>query len=248
MRLDKRLLVVVGVAAALTGPENLMADGKGGHRGNHGGKRCTEECAWSTGVHTDRASWVMVFSLDDEGRLFKSTRGRTGEFVTRDVPLSDVFAACNPGCADAFCEWQIVVRSEVPFVAPAGSNRDPLFHVGRRGWKQGDSRRLCRMLGLRPERTRVTVHRVEPRGQRSCRHEWDSFTARVWADVSAGGRVYIDGSYQGQGPAVLLSVAAGPRRLTVVSDSGHKYSGWVSFPLTPYPCGPACDTPARACR
>lgn len=235
MRLHQRSTLVVGALLMLATPQLLMA-GHDGYGKDH--RRVEErgrEAVWFGGMRVERPSWVMVFGVDLDGRLEFQTASRTGVFISLDLPAATVYDQVGWGQQSPDCAWQLVVISDVPFALPRRLARQEGFYVDRSGhWSAQNSRKLSRLLGLRPEAMRVSLCPVARPRVQAYFHEGGVFSAQLQAGLLCGGQVYVDGRFIGRGSAVLLGVAPGRRRLTVVTDDGRKCSQWVSFPCPPF--------------
>lgn len=240
----KNHFIKVALAAAVIGLPGLSAADE--HYGCYGycsHSACVQpEPAYRGGLIVERPAWVMVFSLDFDGRLTLLTRGRTGVYVSQRSGQSDVL--CGSSGPQAGSRYDIVVYSDAPFALPRGFARAHKFRVDKRGWHEEHSRRLCRSLGVRPETVRVVVHAQRGWSRPACNH--GAFVgAGLWAAITAGGRVYVDGGFRGRGVEAMFSVPPGRKRVSVVTDSGHKYSEWVAFPVSR--CEHFTLEPFRAC-
>jgi hypothetical protein len=235
MRLHQRSTLVVGALLMLATPQMLLA-GHNGHGKDHrrAEERRGREAVWFGGMRVERPSWVMVFGVDVEGRLQLQTESRTGVFVSLDLPSATVYDQVGWGQQGPECAWQLVVISDVPFALPRQFARQEGFRIDRSGhWSALDSRKLSRLLGLRPEAMHVSLCPVVRPGFQAYLYEGGVFSAQVQAGLLCGGQVYIDGRFLGRGAGVLVGVTPGRRRLTVVTEDGRKCSQWVSFPCRP---------------
>jgi hypothetical protein len=217
------MLTLTGLWLALWTPAGVIA-----------GEECDREI-YGHLARADRPAWVMVFSLDEHGELVLETRGRTGVYVSRELPVVEEcrMARCDrEGGARGF---SIMVTSNRPFALPHGFARHQVFRVTPHApWRNEHTRRLCQLLGVPVGSVRVTVHswsRLEAPGcghavcARSCTHAgWP------WVGLAKGDRVYVDGGFVGCGVSALFAVSAGPHRVTVVTERGRKDTRWVSFP------------------
>lgn len=242
MRWNRNLVLALGASFVLIQPATASADEHHKRREGHGDRRYKyQEPACQVDYHVERPSWVMVFSLGHDGRLDLLSSGRTGTYVSPHSRYSGV--SCDPGHHSSSCRFEIVVYSDAPFALPPGFARQHRFRVDKHGWDEAHSRKLCRMIGVRPERVRVVVHRTEVRSLPVCDHVPSLLGAQLWAGITSGGRVYVDGAFRGSGVEALLSVEPGRRRISVVTTSGHKYSDWVAFPVSA--CEPYCYEQTR---
>lgn len=226
MRKTTELMLTAGIAATFALAPTAYAEPRWEDHDDH------RHDQGMGGLACEQPSWVMVFSLGRDGRLLPQTQGRTGVFVTSELSDEGLFARMNYGRQTPDCEWQIVVRSERPFAMRHGFRCDDEFRLDGRGQlRREHARRLCRLLGVRPKDVQITVYPVRVHRERNCRYCEIGFSSQLWAGISSGGGVYVDGGFRGRGFEVLARLAPGRHRVTVVTDSGHKYSDWVAFPL-----------------
>jgi hypothetical protein len=193
----------------------------------------------------DRAQWVMVFSLNECGQLVLESRGRSANYVAAGSIHPD--GLCLADLDRGRTGYRIVVTSDRPFCVPPGFARRQAFRTPAH-WSAGHSRRLCRLLGVRPGIVRVTAYAGEPAWPHH-RHADDGVPCVhrgwPWTGVEHSDRVFVDGVFAGHGFAALVRIAAGGHRVTVVSAQGRKVTRWVSFPASS--CGTACRI-ELACR
>lgn len=197
---------------------------------------CEAEACYA---QAERPQWVMEFALDDCGQLVLASRGRSAEYIAvggRHHHKSVKHGQAKRGARG----YNIVVVSEEPFVLPRHFGRHQTFVVGSK-WKGDDTRRLCRLMGVRPGVVRVTVTACEPEyfeSRRDVRVGYCPHDAWPWAGLERADKVYVDGSFRGAGFAALLDVSGGGHRVTVVTGGGRKLTRWVSFPTSD--CGSSC--------
>lgn len=222
-------MMAAGAALCLAAPGTLRANGL-----------CPGEVCV---VRSSGPQWVMVFALDDCGALVQVSRGRSAEYVPATRGRHD---ACVAPGRPTVAGLQIVVASDRPFCLPRDFDLHA-FHAGH-AWNSGHTRRLCRLLEIRPASVRVSVHKVgrpihAPCAYRTCTGPC-GHRVWPWSEVEREDRVYIDGGFAGLGLSALLHVASGPHRVTVVTHLGRKTTRWVTFPSRGHEI---CER-ERACR
>jgi hypothetical protein len=177
-------------------------------------------------VQVEEPTWVMVFTVSEDGCLRLCTSDRRATWIGPNCALSACLTgpACCPEGLPA-CGL-VVVSSPTPFALPRYGKALPQLDCADGRVRPEDTRRLCRMLDLRPDGAWVTVHRLN-------RHPvapFDGCPASLSACLGPNGRVFVDGRFRGLGVTALFGVEPGRRRVTVVSASGRKQSFWVVFP------------------
>jgi len=228
----KRIVLTLGLTGLLcaAGPSAVRAD-----------HFCDADVCF---VRADRPQWVMVFSVTGGGDLTLERGGRSAVFVGAGSSHRDCFASGGRRMHGG--GYHVVVTSDRPFGLPRNFARSQSFQV-RSQWGSQHTKRLCRLLGVRPGSVHVAAFAFEPEFRRRrdqhttvCGH-----SAWPWAGLHGEDQVYVDGIFRGLGVSALIRVSSGGHRVTVVSSEGRKQSRWVAFGTSS--CEPTC--PVRlACR
>lgn len=231
MKRTSSLLMVAALVAALGASRPALAGGACA-RGDQPYARC---------------QWVMVFSVDGEGRLVLETRGSSGIYVSAGQPHSELcdLIGCRNGRPS--CGYSIVVSSDRPFALPRGFERRRAFHArGPEPWRAEHSVKLCRLLGVQHGSVRVQVHNWGSTGCAYGPHSSCFQGGWPWSGLSGADRVFVDGRFVGRGPLALSAATPGRHRITVLTVTGRKVSRWVVLPA--HDGHSACNRGGAACR